>query len=82
MAHRSWQLPQEQHTTADSFSGGSIHKCVLFKAIQLQKLGKETVPNTSTNSVVTLDTGLLHSVTFALMDDVPKHGVYVINAYE
>lgn len=82
VAHGSWQLPQEQLVTTDSFSGGSFHNWVLFKTIQLQNLGKGLPQSTGTNSAVTLDPGLLHSVTFALMDDVPKHCVHVINAYE
>lgn len=45
-----------------------------------RNLARGLLPNTSTNSVVTLDTELLHNVTFPLMDDVPKHDVYVINA--
>lgn len=53
-----------------------------LKPSRCRNLARGLLHNTSTNSAVTLDTGLLHSVTFALMDDVPKHGVYVINAYQ
>lgn len=45
-------------------------------------LARGLLQSTGTNSAVTLDTGLLHSVAFALMDDVPKHRVRVTNAYE
>lgn len=51
-----------------------------LKVSSCRNLAKGLLRNTSTNSVVTLHTGLLHSVTFSLMDDVPKRGVYVINA--
>lgn len=51
-----------------------------LKVSSCRNLARGLLHNTSTNSVVTLDTGLLHSVTFPLMDDVPKRGVYVINA--
>lgn len=53
-----------------------------LKPSSCRNLARGLLRNASPNSVVTLDTGLLHSVTFPLMDDVPKHGVYVINAYE
>lgn len=51
-----------------------------LKMSSCRNLARGLLPNTSTNSVVTLDTELLHNVTFPLMDDVPKHDVYVINA--
>ena len=53
-----------------------------LKPSSCRNLARGLLLNTSTNSVATLDTGLLHSVTFPLMDDVPKCGVCVITAYE
>lgn len=78
-------------TGAGSFPKSNLWPQILFlvdlfitefclKPSSCRILAKGLLQSTGTNSAVTLDPGLLHSVTFALMDDVPKHRV--INAYE
>lgn len=80
-------------TGAGSFPKSSLWPQILFlvdlfisefclKPSSYRILARGLPQSTGTNSAVTLHPGLLHSVTFALMDDVPKHCVHVINAYE
>lgn len=82
VAHRSRQLPQEQHWPQILFLGDLFITEFCLKPSSCRILARGLLQSTGTNSAVTLDTGLLHSVTFALMDDVPKHHLHEINAYE